>query len=320
MTNIEKAWTFWRQFGEKPLCLAPMAEINDLPFRIMCRNHGLKVCFTGMINAYQWGGGQRYQNRVFTTAECDHPVIGQIAGKDHDQIISCASDLAESCDAIDVNLGCTQHIAKRGEYGFFSVDTDQKRADTVEMFKRLVAEVNVPITAKIRIFMDENGEPDVKLTIQFAKQLEAAGVSVITVHGRYQHRNKKADVLTSVIKEVVESLKIPVIANGGVTSREEAKSLFEATGAAGVMIGQALLENPTIFDEHPLTRDECAMEYLELVKQYEVRMFAPRKHMFNFYVKQLKETPEIGQKISDSETVDDLINFVNTMKESPQTT
>ena len=322
MNHAQRAWEFWNQF--------------DLAFRILCRRHNVKVCYTGMINSIQWSQGHKYQTRIFNTCKEDRPLIVQLAGSDYDTILSSAKDLSQVCDAIDINLGCTQHIAKRGGYGFFMVDTPEKRDEVIKLFKKLSENVPVPITAKIRIFTkpqdesndqdnateedieDENKNvsiPDIDATIDFAKRLENAGVSIIAVHGRYQHRNKKADVSTDIIQKVVEAVSIPVIANGGVNSKEDAESLLNETGAAGVMVGQALLSNPTLFDtssETPLKRREFAKEYLEIAKNYpEINFFYPKKHMFKFYESLIKERPGIEEKIKQATNIDDLIAFID---------
>ena len=311
-------WRFFSSFGEKPLFLAPMAEVNDLAFRILCRNHGIKVCYTGMLNAQQWIQGKKYQNRVFTTCETDHPLIAQIAGSDFDAIESSALSLQDQCDAIDLNLGCTQHIAKRGEYGFFMVDTEEKRISVIDLLKRLATKLKIPVTAKIRIFQTETGEANEELTVEFAKALEKAGVAVISVHGRSQHRDKQAEVATSIIKKVVEAVKIPVIANGGVKTREDADALFEKTGAAGVMIGQALLKDPTIFDSRGrLSRREFALEYLDIVRRFpDYHFFYVRKHMFTFFEDLLREVPGTEEKIKNAKTVDEMVECVNAFTQS----
>lgn len=329
MSHAKRAWEFWNRFGPTPICLAPMAEVNDLAFRILCRRHNVKVCYTGMLNSIQWSQGHKYQVRVFNTCKEDRPLIAQLAGSDYDTILSSAKDLSQVCDAVDINLGCTQHIAKRGGYGFFMVDTAEKREEVIKLFKKLSENVSVPITAKIRIFTKSNesenseqndgdqviDEPDIEETINFAKRLEEAGVSVIAVHGRYQHRNKKADVSTDIIKKVVESVKIPVIANGGVNSIEDAENLLKETNAAGVMVGQALLSNPTIFDKSdkaPIKRRDFAKEYLLIAKEYpEINFFYPRKHMFKFYESLIKESPGIEEKIKQANNIDDLIAFID---------
>ena len=320
MSHAEKAWKFWHSLGDKPLCLAPMAEVNDLAFRLQCRRHNLNLCYTGMINSIQWRQGRKYQNRVFNTCAADRPLIAQLAGSDYDSIISSALDISGVCDAVDVNLGCTQHIARRGGYGFFLVDTPEKREEVAKLLKKLSAASVVPITAKIRIFTkmdDENGEvPDAETTVKFAKMLEEAGVSIIAVHGRFQHRNKSADVSTEIIKQVVEAVKIPVLANGGVRSMEDVDEILRQTGAAGVMIGQALLSNPTLFDkERVMSRYEFALEYLNIAKEYpEINFFYPKKHMFQFYESKIKESPGIEEKIKAAQNIDDLIKFVEEQK------
>lgn len=311
-THSERAWAFWRRFGERPLCLAPMAEVNDLAFRVQCRRHGLSVCYTGMINAIQWCQGARYQSRVFNTAPCDRPLIVQLAGANHDALVAAARDIAPHCDAIDLNLGCTQRIAKRGEYGFFMADTAEKRASVAALIARLAAAVPVPITAKIRVLAAADGSPDAAATAAFARQLQDAGASVVAVHGRFEMRNKRADVATAAIRSVVEALDIPVVANGGVASRADAERLFEATGAAGVMVGQALLADPTLLGGERRTLREFATEYLEIARGFpDINFFCPRKHIFTFFADVIREKPGIEKEIHEAETIDDLLSFVN---------
>lgn len=318
ITMSNSGWRFFSGLGEKPLFLAPMAEVNDLAFRILCRRHGIKACYTGMLNALQWIQGKKYQNRVFTTCPTDHPLIAQLAGSDFDAIESSAQSLQDQCDAIDLNLGCTQHIARRGEYGFFMVDTEEKRASVLDLVQKLATNLRIPVTAKIRIFQDADGNPDQTVTVEFAKALERAGVSVISIHGRAQHRDKQAEVVTAIIKSVVEAVKIPVIANGGVKSREDADALFSETGAAGVMIGQALLKDPTTFDPNGrLSRRAFALEYLEIVREFpDYHFFYVRKHMFTFFEDKLREDPGAEERIKNAATVDAMIECVNYFTQS----
>ena len=311
MSHQEKAWAFWNQFGKNPLCLAPMAEINDLPFRLLCRRHGIKVCYTGMLNSFQYTQSPDYKSRMYTTCPEDHPLIAQISGKTFDLIIETAKDLALTADAIDINLGCTQRIASRGGYGFFLVNTPQKRIEILELFRRLSKEVNVPICAKIRILLNQDGQADCEETVKFAKSLEESGVSIIEVHGRAEHRNKHADIDIETLAAIVSGVGIPVIANGGVSSIEDANSLREKTGAAGIMIAQQLLSDPTTFDPNgPSSLGVFAREYLQLVREYPVDIFSPRKHIFFFFVAIIKSQPGIENELKDTNNVDEILAFV----------
>ena len=313
--HSQKAWEWWGKFGKNPICLAPMAEISDLPWRIFMRRHNIKVCYTGMMNAAQWSQGTRYQDKMFNTCEEDRPLIAQIAGQNHDEIIKAAKDLSKYCDAIDINLGCTQRIACRGGYGYFMVDTQQKREKTLELFRKLTQEVNVPICAKIRIFIDDNGELSEQRTLDFAKALEDCGVSLIQVHGRVEHRNKKAEVLTDVIKHIVETVSIPVIANGGITCIEDAEKIIKETGAAGVSVASAVLKDPTAFDpEHHQTKQENAMEYLNIALEHKVRFYGQQKHIFQLYEDDIKADPSLAPMIKQTETLEQLIDFVKNHK------
>jgi tRNA-dihydrouridine synthase 1 len=100
--------SFLAQVSDRPLILAPMAEVNDLPFRLLVRRHGIGVCYTGMINAEQWVTSRRYQRRIFNTCPSDRPLVVQLGGSDHEHLLRAATDLSPFCDAIDLNLGCTQ--------------------------------------------------------------------------------------------------------------------------------------------------------------------------------------------------------------------
>jgi len=299
------------ELKKKNICLAPMAEVNDLAFRMLCRNHGVKICWTGMINSFQWSQGDGYRKKAFMHVDEDHPLIGQLAGADHEQIIQAAIDLSQFCDAIDINLGCTMRIAGRSQYGYYMCDTVAKRERVCELFKALSSRVSVPIFAKIRIIMNDDGLPDTDITVAFAKALEKSGASAIQVHARFEHRNKNSEVMYDVIKRVVEAVRIPVIANGGIYSKEEAERVMDITGAVSVSVGQALLENPTKFDpDGELNREMFMLEYLELSKRYFNGIFAPSKMTFKYYDQQIRANPELATIIKNAKTIDELITFV----------
>jgi tRNA-dihydrouridine synthase 1 len=282
-----------------------MAEVNDLPFRLLVRRHGIRVCYTGMINTEQWVTSRRYQRRIFNTCPSDRPLVVQLAGSDHDHIVRAAADLSPFCDAIDLNLGCTQHIARRGLCGFYMADSPAKRASVCALVGRLRSVVPAPITAKIRCF------PDPEDTAAFARQLEAAGVAAIAIHGRATQRDKAAPVLQDEIRRIVEAVGVPVIANGGVESAQDADALRTQTGAAAVMIGQALLRNPTHFDPvGGVHREQFVGEYLAIVRQHpEVAIAYTKKHMFQFFEDFIKANPGVEKRLVDAQTVNHLEAF-----------
>ena len=143
--------------------------------------------------------------------------------------ISCSRDFESVVDCIDINLDCTKHIDKKGQYEYFMINTPEKRENSPEILARLNAELSVPITTTIILLNDKDGNPDIKATCKFANNFEKAVVSLISLHGRQKHLKKSGDIKLTFIKEIVT---IPVIANAGVRTKEDAE-----TGASGVMIG-----------------------------------------------------------------------------------
>lgn len=289
-----------------------MVEVNDLAFRMMVRAHGVPLCFSGMINTHMWAVLPSGRAKQFETCDEDRPLIVQLNGHDEDELVACATELAAHADAFDINLGCTQHIARRGKFGYFMVNTEEKRSDSIQLIENLVRRAGVPITAKIRILQDERGMPSSEVTIDFAKRLEAAGVSMISVHGRHQSLDKAGDVNGALIRQIVASVSIPVLANGGICSMKDSDALLEATGAAGTMIGQGLLVNPRMFD--PAAGFEVVSigkEYLQLYRKYSGDRLIAKRHLFNFLVNDIRANPEIAAKLTEQWEVDDMEKFLD---------
>jgi tRNA-dihydrouridine synthase 1 len=234
--------------GQPLRALAPMAEMNDLAFRLLCRRHGVQLCFTGMINTHTWSANPNLRDGLLRTTPDDHPLIVQLSGSDAAELIATAADLSSTADAFDINLGCTHHIARRGQYGYFMVNTEDKRQKALDVVRSLASSICAPLTAKIRLLSKADGSPDVVATCKFARQLEHCGVSLISIHGRHRHLDKAGEVNVGAIRAVVEAVSVPVLANGGISTVDGADELTRLTGARGVMIGQALLNNPRVLE------------------------------------------------------------------------
>ena len=297
----------------KPLrVLAPMVEVNDLAFRMMVRKHGVQLCFTGMINTHMWAINPADRAKQFQTCPTDRPLIIQLNGNDESELIACALDLIDSADAFDINLGCTQHIARRGKFGYFMVNTEDKRQNVLKLIRKLREQIRVPITAKIRLLSDDDKVPSPELTAEFARHLEEAGVSMISVHGRHRQLDKAGNVDAEAIKLIAESVKIPVLANGGVRTKEEADELLRLSGAAGVMVGQGLLANPRMFDAE-IDADPVSLgrEYLELYKKHSGDRLVAKRHLFNFFESEIKKNTEISKRLKDAWAIEDMEKFLD---------
>ncbi|KAH0792644.1 tRNA-dihydrouridine(16/17) synthase [NAD(P)(+)] [Histomonas meleagridis] len=306
----KEAWDFWSQFGSNPICLAPMVELGDLPFRILVRRHKVNICWTGMINANQWNMSKKFRESVMRTAECDKPLVAQISGSIESDLIGTAKSISTRCCAIDINLGCCQKVAKRGRFGYFMVDTNEKRINVLKLIKTLSSEICVPLFAKIRM-IDDN----IESTVEFAKQLESVGVKLITVHGRNTEQDKNGDVNVQCIREIVKSVGIPVIANGGIKSPEEAEEIIKKTGAAGAMVAQALLKNPVLFDKDAnLNGFDVAREYISLYKEFGGNFDATRRHMFYIFDKELGEDGVKRGNLARCRTPEELETFIDALQ------
>ncbi|KAG8831494.1 hypothetical protein FRC17_003066, partial [Serendipita sp. 399] len=170
----------------------------------------------------------------------DRPLIVQFCGNDPDQVLKSAKVLEDYCDAIDLNLGCPQDIAKRGNYGAYLQDD----WDLIyRIINTLHLNLKIPVTAKFRVF------PTVEKTVEYAKMLERAGAQILTCHGRTREQR---GVLTGLadwtkIRAVKEAVSVPVFANGNILYFSDIAACLEATGADAVMSAEANLYNPALF-------------------------------------------------------------------------
>lgn len=304
-----------RSKEESIIFLAPMADVCDYSFRKLCRQNGASLCWSGFINAHQWVSKTKQKDRDlwFTSKDNERNLVVQLLGSDLEELVSCAKDVESFADMIELNCGCTHCFASRYNCGFFLIDTQKHRDSTLILIENLVKRINTPVSIKIRLISDDYSVPSLERTVKFAKDLERVGVSLITVHARTQQADKKGDVDYEAIKAVVEAVKIPVIANGGITSAEQAKMVMEKTGAFATMIGQEFFKNPTFLTTNKGPR-EVSLDYLALAKENDEDLQRTRKHIYAFMTDVLRQHPEYGPQVMKQRTYDDLINWVTNIE------
>ena len=280
--QAEAAWEWFRSMGAPKYWVAPMVDQSELPFRMLCRRHGSTAAYTPMLHARLFLETPSYRAEHFTTCPTDRPLLAQFCANDPDVLLAAATLVAPHCDAIDLNLGCPQRIARRGRYGAFLMD----ELPTVEKLVRTLAtKLDVPVTVKIRRF------PDIERTVQYAAMLERAGASLVAVHGRTREQKKAngADADWEVISAVKKALRIPVLANGNIRTMHDVDPCMTATGTDGVLSAESLLQDPALFaprrllpgGEWTFTQGpELLLEYLDLVDEYPVPYRMVKGHAF----------------------------------------
>ncbi len=222
--------------------LAPMAGVTDPPFRDLCAEQGAALCCGEMLSADQslWHTPKSRRRMVQATPQ-RATVAVQLAGAEPAQLAAAARHQADAgADIIDLNLGCPAKKVCDRLCGSALLGDE---ALVARIFEALVRAVAVPVTVKIRTGPD----PSHRNATRIAALAEQAGVAAIAVHGRTRADRFQGFAEYETIRAVKETVRIPVIANGDVTTARQAQAVLEATGADAVMIGRAALGAPWIF-------------------------------------------------------------------------
>ncbi|KAG6605182.1 tRNA-dihydrouridine(16/17) synthase [NAD(P)(+)]-like protein, partial [Cucurbita argyrosperma subsp. sororia] len=325
-SRIERAWAHWSKLGRPKLIVAPMVDNSELPFRLLCRKYGAEAAYTPMLHSRIFTENDKYRNVEFTTCQEDRPLFVQFCANDPDVLLEAARRVEPYCDYVDLNLGCPQRIAKRGNYGAFLMDNLPLVKAIVE---KLASNLEVPVSCKIRIF------PNLQDTINYARMLEDAGCSLLAVHGRTRDEKdgKKFRANWSAITAVKNAVRIPVLANGNIRHMEDVYDCLKETGVEGVLSAETLLENPALFAGfrtaewvegcEESTRDgnldqaDLLVDYLKLCEKYPVPWRIIRSHVHKLLGDWFKLHPHIREDFNAQSklTFEFLYNMVERLRE-----
>lgn len=230
--------------------LAPMAGIADRAFRELCVQYGAAYTVTEMVSSKGLTMGDKKSAQLLTLGN-EHPSGAQIFGDDPEIMAAAAVRCLDfKPDVIDINMGCpAPKVAMNG--GGSSLLKKPELA--FEITKAVVSAVDIPVTVKIRKGWDDESVN----AVEMAQLLEKAGVSAIAVHGRTRQQMYSGTVDYEVIKQVKQSVSIPVIGNGDITDEQSAAIMLEKTGCDAVMAGRGALGNPWLFSQINAYLDEC---------------------------------------------------------------
>ena len=256
------------------LLLAPMADVTNLAFRLICRQHGSDLTYTEMISADALINENRKSILKGLSSPDDRPFGVQLVGSSPAKMRDAALFIEAEYmpEIIDVNMGCP---AKRITGSGCGSSLLKSGSIVYGIISELTDNLKTPVTAKIRV-LESNQK-----TLEIAHLIEDAGASALTVHGRKVEQMYSGSSDLTVIKAIKSELSIPVIANGDIRDEESAENALNFTGCDGLMIGRAAMGNPFIFRR--------IRHYLETGEKLKVDRSSRQLEDFEAYVALLEE-------------------------------
>ncbi len=319
--------------GERPLLLAPMEDVTDVSFRVLCREQGADMVYTEFVNSDGLVRDVPKTIAKMHTLEEEAPVGVQIYGQHPDAMVDAArmaeraAELAggHGADIIDINFGCpVSKIAGRGAGSGMMREPDKMVAIT----KAVVEAVRKPVTVKTRLGWDDNS----KIIVELAERLQDVGIQALTIHGRTRCQLYKGAADWTLIGAVKANprMHIPIIGNGDITDGPSAREGFERYGVDGIMIGRATFGHPWIFREikyflqhgepmPPLSvaeRVDLARRHLALSLQYKGEprgIYEMRRHL-SCYFKGLPDFKETRMRMVTTLDVAELHDILDSIE------
>jgi nifR3 family TIM-barrel protein len=238
--------------GEKPVLLAPMEDVTDRSFRLLCREQGADMVYTEFVPSEGLIRDARKAIEKMYTLEEEAPVGIQIYGHIPESMVEAAKMADEAArlagghgaDIIDINFGCpVSKIAGRGAGSGMMREPDKMVAIT----RAVVEAVGKPVTVKTRLGWDDQS----KIIVELAERLQDAGIAALTIHGRTRCQLYRGEADWSLIGAVKNNprMHIPIIGNGDIDSPQKAREAFDRYGVDGIMVGRASFGHPWIFKE-----------------------------------------------------------------------
>jgi len=302
---------------ESNVILAPMAGVSNQAFRVIAREFGNGLSITEMVSDKAIIHGNKKTLEMLEIDQNERPLSLQLFGGEIDSLVKAAKYIEENtkADIIDINMGCpVPKVVKNGAGSKWLLYPEKIE----KAIKVLVANINKPITVKIRIGWDNEHIN----AVENAKRIENAGASAIAVHARTREQMYTGKANWEVIKEVKEAVKIPIIGNGDIFSPEDAKAMIDLTGVDAVMIGRGAMGNPWlicrtakylktgILDPEPDPEEKIKiaiihMERLINLKGEAIGIKEMRKHA-GWYLKGLQGSTKVREKINEINSKKDM--------------
>lgn len=312
--------------GQNPLFLAPMEDITDPSFRMVCKMNGADFMYTEFVSSDGLIREGHKSVRKLNIYDFERPIGIQLYGHHIDSMIEAALIAEEAKpELIDINFGCpVKKIANRGA----GAGMLRNEPLLIEMTESIVRSVKLPVTVKTRLGWDD----DSKNIVEISERLQDVGVQALTIHGRTRAQLYKGNADWTLIGAVKNNprMKIPVIGNGDIDGPVRAKEMFDKYGVDGIMIGRATVGRPWIFRDirhylntgkllpEPTVNEKADIALFHLEKSLEYKegkraIFEMRRHLSNYF-KGLPHFKETRLKLLTTVEVEDIRNIINEIR------
>lgn len=256
--------------GERPVLLAPMEDVTDIAFRLMCKRFGADMVYTEFVSADALIRNVSKTQQKLNVSDEERPVAIQIYGKEVGPMVEAAQICEEAHpDVLDINFGCpVKKVAGKGA----GAGMLRNIPLMLEITREVVKAVKLPVTVKTRLGWDA----DHRIIVELAEQLQDCGIAALSIHGRTRAQMYTGEADWTLIRAVKQNprMTIPIIGNGDVVTAEDCRRRFDETGVDGVMIGRGSIGRPWVFREvkHYLTTGQLLPKepftwYLDILKQ-----------------------------------------------------
>ncbi len=314
-------------FAHQPVILAPMEDITDPPFRRLCKEMGADWVYTEFISADGLIRDAVKSIKKLDIHPDEKPVSIQIFGANIDAMVGAAMAARQAApDFIDINFGCpVRKVASKGAGSGIMNDVPKM----VEMTRRIVKAVDIPVTVKTRLGYDQQS----KNIVDIAERLQDCGIAALAIHGRTRCQMYRGTADWTLIGEVKNNprMHIPIIGNGDITDGPSAKNALDQYGVDGVMIGRACIGNPWIFKEirHYMATGEtpappCLQERLDVCRRHidmsvawkgdKTGVFEMRRHYGNYF-KSIPDFKPYKMRLVTAGTVEVLMEVLSEIEE-----
>jgi tRNA-dihydrouridine synthase B len=313
--------------GDFPLLLAPMEDVSDPPFRLVCKQNGADLMYTEFISSEGLIRAAAKSRKKLDIFEYERPIGIQIFGSLIESMRE-ATEIASQAqpDLIDINYGCpVKNVACRGAGASLLQDIDKM----VAMTKAVVESTHLPVTVKTRLGWDDT----TKNVYEVAERLQDVGIKALTIHGRTRAQMYKGQADWSLIREIKRNprIQIPIFGNGDVDSVEKAANWRLEYEVDGIMIGRAAIGYPWIFREikhffatgeklaGPTLAERISVCSTHLEKSIEWKgtktgIFEMRRHYANYF-KGIPDFKEYRMRLVALENVDDISSVLSEIEE-----